>query len=81
MKGLLRIQVLNFAKTKVVFVPLKNARWMSKRVPHAESKLHQPVVKLDAFLSSATFTKQYKVHIQKGETVLLEETINRYHFQ
>ena len=40
MKGLLRIQVLNFAKTKVAFVPLKNARWMSKRVPHAESKLH-----------------------------------------
>lgn len=40
MKGLLRIQVLNFAKTKVVFVLLKNARWMSKRVSHAESKLH-----------------------------------------
>lgn len=38
MKGLLRIQV--FAKTKVVFVPLKNARRMSKRVSHAESKLH-----------------------------------------
>lgn len=56
--------MLNFAK--ICFRSFKKCScWMCKREPHAESTLHKPEAKLGAFLLSATFTKQYRVHIKR----------------